>query len=242
MAAMSFNGRRQDSSYTASPGALRRFVQSRKLEVEQAAVEHCDLCNNPLAKEHRHLLKLSDRSVLCACNACALLFVSKGAGGEKFVVVPRRYLVLPDFHIAEEQWEELMLPVNLIYIFQSSVEKRAMAFYPSPAGAMESLLSPESWELLGTNNPVLAGLEADVEALLINRVGEQEEYFIVPIDICYQLVGLMRMKWRGLNGGEAVWKTLEEFFTGLRLKAIAQAVGDMSPVHVKGELDAGPEF
>ena len=43
--------------------------------------------------------------------------------------------------------------------------------------------------------------EPDVEALLVNRVGAVREYFIVPIDECYKLVGLIRLHWRGLSGG-----------------------------------------
>ena len=55
-----------------------------------------------------------------------------------------------------------------------------------------------------------------------NRDGERyREHFIVPIDACYELVGLIRLKWRGLSGGEEVWKAIEEFFERLRSRAVA---------------------
>src|SRR5262249_44458005 len=90
------------------------------------------------------------------------------------------------------------------------------ALYPSPAGAMESLLTIQHWNDLVTENPGLAEIEPDVEALLVNRVGTAREYFIAPIDVCYELVGLIRRHWRGLSGGDAVWQEIEKMFARLR--------------------------
>ena len=53
-----------------------------------------------------------------------------------------------------------------------------------------------------------------------------------PIDACYRLVGLIRISWKGLSGGEEVWKAIAEFFADLRAKS--------QPV--RGEPDAGPEL
>ena len=78
---------------------------------------------------------------------------------------------------------------------------RVVALYPSPAGATESLVTPEAWEALVAENPVLRDFEPDVEALLVNRVGEARECYRVGIDECYKLVGLIRTHWRGLSGG-----------------------------------------
>ena len=55
----------------------------------------------------------------------------------------------------------------------------------------------------------------DVEALLANRVGDKRAYFIAPIDKCYELVGTIRKHWKGLSGGEEVWREIDEFFTRL---------------------------
>ena len=55
-----------------------------------------------------------------------------------------------------------------------------------------------------------------MEALLVNRVGQAREYFRVPIDECYKLVGLLRSQWRGLSGGSEVWDGIGGFFDELR--------------------------
>jgi hypothetical protein len=59
-------------------------------------------------------------------------------------------------------------------------------------------------------------MERDVEALLVNRVRGAREHFLVPIDECYSLVGLIRMHWRGLSGGREVWEKIDRFFQDLR--------------------------
>jgi hypothetical protein len=219
----------QDRS-SAPIGALRRFTQKR--EQARAPVEHCELCSEMIPADHHHLLELSSHTMICACHACGVLFGDAGAGGGKYRLVPRRYLALPDFRMSDEQWDELMIPVNMVYIFHSTTANRVMAFYPSPAGAMESLLGLESWEALINSNPILNDLEPDVEALLINRVRDTREHYIVPIDACYRLVGLIRISWKGLSGGEEVWKTIAEFFADLRAKS--------QPV--RGEPDARSEL
>jgi hypothetical protein len=60
-----------------------------------------------------------------------------------------------------------------------------------------------------------------VEALLVNRLGTSRgfagaEYYLLPIDECYKLVGLIRSHWRGLSGGSEVWEILRAFFTELK--------------------------
>lgn len=219
MPAASFANNEQGHS-AAPVEALRRFTQNRTPipapAPARAPLEHCELCSEPIGPEHRHLLELSARTLVCACDACSILFGNQGAAKGKYRVVPRRSLALPDFQITDGQWEELALPVNMVYIFWSSVEQRIVAFYPSPAGAMESLLNLEQWEELTNDNPILAQLTPDVEALLINRVKDSRQYYIVPIDICYRLVGLIRKSWKGLGGGDEVWKTIAEFFTELQ--------------------------
>jgi len=211
---------RDDHSSTTPPtsiGALRGLVQKRKQEQQQ--VEYCELCSEIIPSSHAHLLNLSSRELICACQACSLLFSEQGAGAGKYILVPRRYLVLTDFHMADEQWEELLIPVNMAFIFRSTGEKPVMAYYPSPAGATESLLDLEGWQALANSNPILHELAPDVEALLINRVKDAREYYIVPIDACYQLVGLIRLSWRGLGGGAEAWEAIQEFFQEIRAKA-----------------------
>lgn len=203
----------------ASLHALRRFLHAREPEPAQPALEHCELCSEPLATGHRHLLELARRNVVCTCEACALLFSQPGAGTGKYRLIPRRRLALLDFQMTDGQWDELTLPVNMLYIFHNSEDGRALAFYPSPAGAMESLLTLENWEVLTRANPLLNELESDVEALLINRVEQARVYYIAPIDACYRLVGLLRSTWKGLSGGQECREALAAFFEELRATA-----------------------
>lgn len=188
--------------------ALRRFVR------ERAPEEHCELCGAAIAVEHQHLLEPASRQLLCCCNPCAILF--DGQQGAKYRRVPRLIQFLPDFRMTEAQWEGLHLPINLAFFVSSTPAGRVLALYPSPAGATESLLTLEAWQALVAEHPVLRELEPDVEALLVNRVGEAREYYRVPIDECFKLVGLIRASWRGLSGGSEVWEEIVRFFDGLK--------------------------
>ena len=67
-------------------------------------------------------------------------------------------------------------------------------------------------------------MEADTEALLVNRVGDAREYFVAPIDKCFELVGLIRLKWTGLSGGTEAWDEIGKFFENL--KANSRVVGE----------------
>lgn len=198
--------------------SLRQFARKPPRQVEQ-----CELCSAKLRTEHPHLIELTQRKLLCACDACALLF--SGRAGAKYKRVPRDARLLSNFHITDAEWDGLLIPINLAFFFQNSLNSRVSAFYPSPAGATESLLPLESWTSIVQANPVLNQLEPDVEALLVNRVGQARgsappQYYIVPIDACYKLVGLIRIHWRGLSGGTEVWQQVGNFFGELRAKAL----------------------
>jgi hypothetical protein len=110
----------------------------------------------------------------------------------------------------------LRIPVEIAFFFHDTSAGRVVAFYPSPAGAVESLLELTSWQRLTLANPVLDEMAPDVEALLVNRSGGARDHWLVPIDDCYALVGLIRTHWKGLAGGVAAWDEIATFFTGLR--------------------------
>jgi hypothetical protein len=82
-------------------------------------------------------------------------------------------------------------------------------------GATESLLGLEAWQSIEAANPLLERLEPDVEALLVNRARGARDCWLVPIDECYALVGLIRTRWRGLSGGREVWEEIAHFFGSL---------------------------
>lgn len=121
--------------------------------------------------------------------------------------------------MTDAEWDNLALPINLAFLFQSTPENKPLATYPSPAGAMQSLLLLNNWQTLVTQNPSLATMQSDVEALLINRLGPSREHYIAPIDVCFELCGLIRLHWRGLSGGEEAWRKIHGFFDRLRAQA-----------------------
>jgi uncharacterized protein DUF5947 len=188
---------------------------ARRATVErEQQLEHCDLCGEAIPPRHRHLLDLSSRELMCACQACRLLFEkpAAGGGGAHYRLVPDRRLELEDFVMDDVAWARLRIPVDMAFFFHSSQAGRVQAYYPGPMGATESLLELEAWEDLVRDNPVLETLEPDVEALLVNRARGARMHFVVPIEDCYRLAGLIRTRWRGLSGGEEVWKEIDGFF------------------------------
>ena len=205
--------------------SIRRFVRTRvEAGGVRAAPERCELCSAELARMHRHLLEMTKRQVVCACDPCAMRF--HDVIGGRFKLIPRDARVLADFNLSDLQWENLSLPINLAFFFFNSSLGRMTAMYPGPAGATESLLPLTAWTTLVADNPMLAQLEPDVEALLVNRVGSVREYFIAPIDTCYELVGLIRMHWRGLSGGDVAWSEIALFFSRLQQSARRLEVKD----------------
>ena len=121
--------------------------------------------------------------------------------------------------LTDAQWESLRIPVDMAFFFHSAPVGRVVAFYPSPMGPTESLLKLETWQELEEANSVLKDMEQDVEALLVNRTRGAREHFLVPMDQCYSLVGLIRMHWKGLSGGTEVWEEIENFFEELRRRS-----------------------
>jgi hypothetical protein len=179
------------------------------------------MCSQELGADHEHLVEPANRRLICACGACAVLF--EGQAGTKFRRVPRRVLFLKDFQLTNSQWDGLMVPIEMAFFFNSSPHGKIIALYPSPAGPTESLLSLDTWTDIVQSNPILNEMEADVTALLVNRVGcgrgVQPEYYLVPIDECYKLVGLIRAHWHGLSGGTEVWREIGAFFAALKKRA-----------------------
>jgi hypothetical protein len=200
-------------------GLLQSRPRPRPVATEE---ERCELCGVLIPPEHRHLVDLKTRSLLCACRPCGLLFTHSGAAGGKYKAVPERYLLARGLVLTEAQWENLQIPVNIAFFFYNSTLGATAAFYPSPAGATESLLPLATWEELTRTNPVLSGLEPDVEALLVKRSKGEDggfECYVVPIDACYELVGRIRKRWKGFEGGEEAWSEIDAFFAMVREKS-----------------------
>ena len=62
-------------------------------------------------------------------------------------------------------------------------------------------------------------MEPDVEGLLAYRSGSIREYYIIPIDECFRLIGLIRLKWKGFSGGPAVRQEIANFLETLKQRS-----------------------
>ncbi len=159
--------------------------------------ERCDLCSEPLSEVHQHLLDTAEKTVLCACAVCALLFPQRADAGGRYRFIPEAATRLEEFDFDELTWRAFEIPVQIAYFVRSSKAGRVVAYYPSPVGAVESLLPLDAWEELEERNPALRELVADTQALLVNGTGPEVEGWIVGIDTCFRLVAIMRSHWRG---------------------------------------------
>jgi hypothetical protein len=151
-----------------------------------------------------------------------LLFTPESGSSGRFRAVPERYEQLRAE--AETPWMTMEVPVGLAY-FIKAPNGDVSAFYPSPAGATQSPLSCESWQDLLAGEPRLATLEADVEALLVRCLRDRRDAFIVLVDVCYELVGLVRRDWRGFDGGPAVRTAIDGLFERVQARSVAPREG-----------------
>jgi hypothetical protein len=196
--------------------ALRRVTRSRPT---RAAGERCDMCATPVAADHSHLVDLHSRALMCSCRPCYLLFTDEGAD-LRYRAVPDRYLSFPGAGLDERSWDELQIPVGLAFLFRNSVQDRMVAFYPGPAGATESELPLPAWNRMVERDPRLAVLRPDVEALLVRRAGGAgPSCHLVPIDACYELVGQLRSRWRGFDGGREAHDAIDAFFARVQARS-----------------------
>jgi hypothetical protein len=177
------------------------------------------MCGELISEEHSHVVSVESRNLLCVCRPCYLLFLPGGAAGGRYRAVPDRYLFDPSFRVTSAQWDEIQIPVGMAFFFVNSSLGRFVAFYPSPAGATESLLNLDAWAEVMAANQAFADLEPDVEALLLRRSEEGFECYLAPIDSCYELVGLVKLKWKGFDGGEEALSSIDGFFAGLKEKS-----------------------
>jgi hypothetical protein len=224
---------------------LRKITQPR---TQQFDVEQCEMCAESISSEHSHVASLAERRLLCSCRACYLLFTQEGAGARRLRAIPDRYSKLPEFAISDAQWDLLSIPVNVVFFFNQSQpvdpadaaadrvdaavgSVATVACYPSPAGATESMLDLELWQQILADNNVRSALpevEADVEALLVRRFEALDgaghtDCYLVPIDACYELVGLVRQHWIGFAGGAEVWQHIDRFFDRVAARCPSRA-------------------
>jgi hypothetical protein len=189
--------------------ALRRFAERQRV-----VRERCELCSEELPEEHAHLVELKTRQLVCACQACAILF--DHGEGNRFRRVPQRTIYKHDVSLSDQEWMMLGVPIGLAFFVSSTALGEVLAIYPSPGGPIEAPLAAGVWDELCASHAWLRRIESDTTALLINRIGERREHYIAPIDQCYKLVGLVRAHWRGFSGGDELWQQIDTYFQQLK--------------------------
>lgn len=194
--------------------ALHRFIA--KLETTRSMAEQCEMCAAPLAGEQRHLLDLAHHTFLSICTACALAFGPRGANAGLYRLIPTRRLALLDFQATDELWAG---PVTMICLLRNSETGSVLAVYLDPSGVRESVFDLDCWKTLRTANPLLESLEPDVEALLLQRVGPAPASYIVPIDTCARLIGLLKNRQRNQVSRQEIWRAVGAFFADLQASA-----------------------
>jgi Family of unknown function (DUF5947) len=157
--------------------------------------------------------------------------------------VPEHVYHDPVRPLTDADWNELQVPVGMAFFFHNSALDRVVAGYPGPGGATECELDLAAWDRLAAAYPLLGTLAPDVEAIFVNRTSDgsagpggrppqtspQYEVFVIPIDECYSLVGELRMKWQGFDGGAEARAALAAFLDGLRRRAVLMDAGSVLP-------------
>lgn len=175
--------------------------------------ERCAFCGQHVPTPHRHLVDTEEQALTCVCTACDLLFRRPGAAGGRYRGVPDRYLADPDHRFGRADWAALGIPVGTAFVFRNSRQDRAVLLYPGPGGATESEPDEETWRALLGGSRLAAELAPDVEALLLHTTADGAvECHLVPIDVCYELVGRLRRCWKGFDGGAEARAELAAFF------------------------------
>lgn len=194
---------------------LRGLAQ--RSDSRPAGDERCELCGAPLPADHRHLLHLSERRMLCTCETCW----SVRSGEPEFRPAGVRTEWLAGLDIPDEAWASFQIPIGLAFFMRTGSPERIVAFYPSPAGATESEIDAAAWRRLEESDPRLERLEPDCEALIANRISDPHEYAVVPIDECYRLVGMIKSSWEGISGGPGPEEAIRRFFAELKVRGAA---------------------
>ncbi|MGF1427181.1 DUF5947 family protein [Kitasatospora sp. LaBMicrA B282] len=181
--------------------------------------ERCEFCDVHLPRDHRHLADRDERALVCVCPACAMLFQQPGAVGGRYRGLSQRHLADPDHRLDESAWQALRIPVSCAFLFRDTALDRLVTLYPSPAGAAEAELDEAAWQTVLDGSPLAADLAPDTEALLLRRTAGGIDCYLVPIDVCYELVGRLRLCWHGFDGGAEARAELDGFFARLAERA-----------------------
>ena len=116
-----------------------------------------------------------------------------------------RTLWLAELDVPDDLWASFQIPIGLAFFMESTVTGVRRRDVPEP-GRRDRVASCTSSRgaRMRALNPVLDGLEPDIEGLIVNRLSDPPVYVIAPIDRCYALTGTIKARWEGISGGRGV--------------------------------------
>ncbi|MBB2941033.1 hypothetical protein FB565_000737 [Actinoplanes lutulentus] len=193
----------QEAEMTSKTAVLRTV---KRQIPRQRRAPRCGVCATRTSTGGLHLVDLAQRSLVRGCADC-----HQNPG--ELRPVPDRYLELPGEVTAQETWDDLHVPAGLAFVWRA--DDRLLVCGPAPDRAVEHDLPVTVWERMIKRHPAFATLRPGVEALIIRRAGA----FLVPIDACYELAGLLRTSWRGFDGARDTRGSLTMFFAKLSANA-----------------------
>ena len=144
---------------------------------------------------HQHVVNLDSRALMCTCRGCYLLFTSDGAA----LALPRRARPLPVVPglppRRRRSGTALEIPVGAGLLLPSSVPAGPWRSTPAPPAPPSPSCRSAAWEPVVGRQP--AARHAAARRRGADRAGARGrartgEAHLVPIDACYELVGLLR--------------------------------------------------
>jgi len=155
--------------------------------ISQKATQHsCRFCSAQLDSFANPVFEVATQRIIPACDKCASRFVRNSGG--PFKLVPRETRALENFQMPDVPWQAFNLPDGVTFVFYSSADVRLLAVYKSASGTIESTVPREVWKAIVEANPALEEMRPDVEGFLIFNALGFREYYIAPIDVCYNLI------------------------------------------------------
>ena len=173
--------------------AFRHLVRKRVPE------ESCDLCSAPLDSKACPPSRRRATQVMCACTPCAVLFTDSMTRFRGISSADVRHL--PDCCLTHEDLGGVGYSDQSCFCVSFQRDRADDCLISKPWGRNRASLPADVWEEIVTHEPRLAKMQDDVQAFLVNRLAEPYQYYMAPIDKCFELVGTVRLYWKGFTGG-----------------------------------------
>ena len=150
-----------------------RWRCSQRIRGSRAAAaprpgERCELCAEPIADEHGHLVDLEQPQPACAPAAAATCSSRPtGAGGGHFRAVPDRYLAFPDLRAVARAVGRAADPGERRVLLRELDARPGRRVLPEPGRGDRVAAAARHVGRARRRQPRLATLEPDVEAFLV---------------------------------------------------------------------------